>query len=1096
MTIATVIIRNLHGCRMWLVSSIFFLLLLYANAQNDPDPPEGRPIRNHRIMYVAAVEEDWDYAPNGGPNVPFANRFLQRSTDPVRIGKVYKKALFREFTDSSYRVRTPRPEWLGILGPVVAGEVGDKITIYFFNNASFPISMHPHGLRYRKRHEGALYEDNTTGRDKDDDRVPPGEHYEYNWFLIEEDAPSETDPDCITWIYHSHRNADTDLHAGLLGVIVVCRPGKLTPSNTEEGLDKDYALLFLAFDENESELLDDNINSVNPSITQEERERLKEDRAFRQSNIMFSINGYAYGNLPGLDMCIGDRVGWHMVGLGNEVDVHSISVEGQVLTMDNHRTDTINLFPAKFTRSYMTPRRLGSWPIRCEVGRHTEAGMYASIFVERCNKRLKPVGPSNRGRVRKYFIAAEEVIWDYGPSGYNQFTQNKLIDDPAASPYFIKNATRIGGKYKKALFVEYTDDSFRTKKKRTREEIHLGHQGPTIKAEVGDTIEIMFLNKARANNYSLHTHGAFYRSPRMRGLANTGVLPGQKRLYTWFIHRDYGPTSLDPDCLTWRYFSGETFVFDFYDGLHGILLTCKPGTLDSRGRQKNVDREFFLLFSVMDETISHYFDENIQMFIGDPSRINRTDARFFESNQMHAINGRVFGNLEGLQMCKGDLVSWHIVGFGKTIDLHVAYFHGHTFSINGMFRDAIAVVPSAHQTVIMKAENPGEWAIDCRTNDHLMNGMRAIYKVRDCNRRNGKPEEFWPVPDRFPKEARVYYIAAIEIEWDYAPFDRHIITGESLLENNESRPFVINGDNRIGRLYKKVVYREFTDSSFREQKRRGPDEEHLAILGPLIAAEVGDTIRVVFKNLASRPYSMHPHGVLYRKPVETKGRAIDRGEVPVNPGDTYIYEWDVPYTSGPGKNGFNCVPWAYYSAVDPVRDTNTGLVGPLITCRKGVLNRSGSRRDMNHQFAVLFTIFDENFSWLLDENIRTYTRRPETVNKNDNGFITSNRKYAINGRIYGTLTGLVAEPNQNTAWYMMGLGTEIDMHTAHFHGQTFFRRINSDNRGDVVDLFPGVFQTVEIETDNPGMWFLHCHVDDHMKFGMNAVFTVNPFTRK
>lgn len=1068
------------------------LQLLNANGQNDPNPPESRPVRNHKIMYIAAVEEDWDYAPNGGPDNPFANRFLQRSTDPIRIGKVYRKAIFREFRDNTYRERLPRPKWMGILGPLVIGEVGDRITIHFFNNASFPISMHPHGLRYRKRHEGALYEDNTIGRDKDDDRVPPGEHYEYNWFMIEEDAPSLTDPDCITWIYHSHRNADTDLHAGLLGPIVVCRPGKLTSSNMEEGLDRDYALLFLAFDENESELIDFNINRIAPFISDEERERLKENREFRLSNTMFTINGYSYGNLPGLDMCIGDRVGWHMVGVGNEIDVHSISLEGQVMTMDKHRTDIINLFPAKFTRSYMTPRRLGDWPIRCEVGRHTEAGMFTSIRVKRCKKKDKPLEPFKSGRVRKYFIAAEETIWDYGPSGFNQFTEERLTEDPVASRYFIRNATRIGGRYKKALFIEYTDDSFRTRKKRTRDEIHLGHQGPTIKAEVGDTVEIMFLNKARFNNYSLHTHGAFYKGPRMRGMLNTGVLPGRKKLYKWFIHKDYGPTSLDPDCLTWRYFSGEEFVFDFYDGLHGILLTCRPGTLDSQGRQRFVDREFFLLFAVMDENDSHYLEENIRAFIRDPSRVNVSNPDFRESNEMHAINGRVFGNLEGLRMCKGDTVSWHIAAFGKTIDLHVAYFHGQTFSLNGMFRDTLAVVPSAHQTVIMKADNPGEWAIDCRTNDHLMNGMRAIYTVQECDKEESY-EEFWPVPDKFPKEARVYYIAAVEIEWDYAPIDRHIITGESLLENRESRPYVENGDNRIGRIYRKVVYREFTDSTFRHQKRRGPDEEHLGILGPMIKAEIGDTIRVVFKNLASRPYSIHPHGVLYRKPVETAGRAIDRGEVPVNPGEVYVYEWDVPYRAGPGENGFNCVPWAYYSAVDPVRDTNTGLVGPLITCRKGTLNRSDKRRDMGHEFAVLFTIFDENLSWLISDNIRTYTRRPDTVNRNDPAFRQSNQKYSINGRIYGTLQGLVAEPNQNTAWYMMGLGTEVDMHTAHFHGQTFFRRINTDNRGDVVDLFPGVFQSVEIQTDNPGTWFLHCHVDDHMKFGMNAVFTVRPF---
>jgi len=35
--------------------------------------------------------------------------------------------------------------------------------------------------------------------------------------------------------------------------------------------------------------------------------------------------------------------------------------------------------------------------------------------------------------------------------------------------------------------------------------------------------------------------------------------------------------------------------------------------------------------------------------------------------------------------------------------------------------------------------------------------------------------------------------------------------------------------------------------------------------------EVGDTIKTFFKNNASRPYSMHPHGVLYQKNSEGSG---------------------------------------------------------------------------------------------------------------------------------------------------------------------------------------------------------------------------------
>ena len=50
----------------------------------------------------------------------------------------------------------------------------------------------------------------------------------------------------------------------------------------------------------------------------------------------------------------------------------------------------------------------------------------------------------------------------------------------------------------KAMFVEYTDSSFITKKQRTSNEKHLGFMGPVIKAEVGDVIRVVFQNKVKS----------------------------------------------------------------------------------------------------------------------------------------------------------------------------------------------------------------------------------------------------------------------------------------------------------------------------------------------------------------------------------------------------------------------------------------------------------------------------------------------------------------------------------------------------------------------------------------------------------------------
>lgn len=44
-------------------------------------------------------------------------------------------------------------------------------------------------------------------------------------------------------------------------------------------------------------------------------------------------------------------------------------------------------------------------------------------------------------------------------------------------------------------------------------------------------------------------------------------------------------------------------------------------------------------------------------------------------------------------------------------------------------------------------------------------------------------------------------------------------------------------------------------------------------------------------------------------------------------------------------------------------------------------------------FALMFSIVDENFSWYLDENIKTFCLEPATVDKEDERFQTSNRMH-------------------------------------------------------------------------------------------------------
>ena len=106
------------------------------------------------------------------------------------------------------------------------------------------------------------------------------------------------------------------------GPLLICKRGALMANSVQrKNVDHEFVLLFTEMNENESWLLDDNIDSFLPDPAT--RKALKADPEFQASNKMASINGFIYGNLPGLDMCQGDKVSWHMIGLGTWSDVHN-----------------------------------------------------------------------------------------------------------------------------------------------------------------------------------------------------------------------------------------------------------------------------------------------------------------------------------------------------------------------------------------------------------------------------------------------------------------------------------------------------------------------------------------------------------------------------------------------------------------------------------------------------------------------------------------------------------------------------------------------------------------------------------------------------
>lgn len=72
-------------------------------------------------------------------------------------------------------------------------------------------------------------------------------------------------------------------------------------------------------------------------------------------------------------------------------------------------------------------------------------------------------------------------------------------------------------------------------------------------------------------------------------------------------------------------------------------------------------------------------------------------------------------------------------------------------------------------------------------------------------------------------------------------------------------------------------------------------------------------------------------------------------------------------------------------------------------------------------------------------------------------------------------------------WYLIGMGSEVDLYPPHWHGNTV---LTGGHHTDVMELLPASMKTVTMKPDNPGVRMYHCHVNDHIDAGMMALYTV------
>jgi FtsP/CotA-like multicopper oxidase with cupredoxin domain len=338
------------------IKKIWKIPLLILAVASMGDLPAKSQIRHY---YIAAEDSVWDFAPSGQNLVHCHAAAPCAIPEPWTDSHRFPATRYIQYTDGTFTTPIVQPEWLGILGPIIRAEVGDTVEVHFCNKTEGIYSMHPHGLRYTKANEGAhFFGANSGSLPGTGSEVMPGQCFDYTWVADQDSGPAQGEPSSKVWWYHSHLHESAETNKGLLGPIIVTRKGMARPDGSPMDVDREFVTAFFIFDKLDGE----------------------------EAGLMHSINGYIFGNLKGLVMENGQKVRWHTLGMGNEVDLHTPHWHGKTLKTGHggaeQRTDLVQLLPGAMVSADMKADNPGEWLYHCHVADHITAGMFTTYLIK------------------------------------------------------------------------------------------------------------------------------------------------------------------------------------------------------------------------------------------------------------------------------------------------------------------------------------------------------------------------------------------------------------------------------------------------------------------------------------------------------------------------------------------------------------------------------------------------------------------------------------------------------------------------------------------------------------------------------------------
>ncbi len=361
-------------------------------------------------------------------------------------------------------------------------------------------------------------------------------------------------------------------------------------------------------------------------------------------------------------------------------------------------------------------------------------------------------------------------------------------------------------------------------------------------------------------------------------------------------------------------------------------------------------------------------------------------------------------------------------------------------------------------------------------------------------------------PDDFTPSGRVreFWIQADSFAHNAVPNGRDGMTGMTFAAG--------------GTTYQAIGYRAYT-ANWGEPlpadlgpKGIGPNS---GIPGPILRAEVGDEIRVHFRNNDSHyqwPHSVHPHGVRYAP--DSDGGWMD--DAPDRPGTAVPYQGTYTYT-------WLCVPgsvgsWPYHDHAAPQSiprtadgSAGTGSSGGGTGSSGGTGGTSGSGSggpgdgsgsdatsaghgpggtgmkvmEIGAQLGMfgMLAVTDAGTPEVDQEFVLFF----HDVSAGVVPSLQHELALCNGGAFVDNAPTFTARAGDRVRWRVATLGD--DFHVFHVHGH---RWRTADGWTDSQLLGPSTTLTIEYLEDNPGDWIYHCHVAMHMMHGMAGRYRVTP----